>query len=224
MQLIDVIPDRPNLSEDLASALRERIVDGRLAAGERINEVHLSASLGVSRTPLREALARLVTEGSLECLPRRGFFVRDLTAREFRDLYAMRAILDPAALEQAGLPPAPTLSRLEQLNRRILTARGAERIISLDDEWHLELVGGCPNEVLKQEIRRFMARTRRYELAYMRLRRNVRTAAGEHGEILRALRGGNLKRACATLRRNMRSGNEPILRWLAAREESHDEA
>ena len=63
---------RDNLSDELADTVRNMIVEGRLAAGERINEVHLSQRLGVSRTPLREALAKLAQEGALTSRARIG--------------------------------------------------------------------------------------------------------------------------------------------------------
>src|SRR5512145_3527967 len=95
---------RDNLSDSIALKLRNLIVDGHLPAGARINEVHLSQQLGVSRTPLREALARLAQEGALRSVARIGYFVRPLTVEEFDQLYDIRPILDPEALRLAGLP------------------------------------------------------------------------------------------------------------------------
>src|SRR5256885_11811966 len=95
---------RDNISHTVAIELRNMIVDGRLPAGERINEVHLSKQLGVSRTPLREALARLNQEGALRHVPRIGYFVRPLTLEEFEQIYPIRQLLDPEALRLAGLP------------------------------------------------------------------------------------------------------------------------
>jgi DNA-binding GntR family transcriptional regulator len=213
-----LVADRPNLSEELASALREGIVDGRLPAGERLNEVHLAASLGVSRTPLREALGRLVSEGAVTSSPRIGFFVRPLTADEFQQIYPIRAILDPEALRLAGIPPAKRIAALDTMNKALARAEGPESVISRDDAWHLELLAGCPNRVLVELIEQFMQRTRRYELAYMRERRHVGAATDEHGKILAALRAGDLPRACEALRRNMQSGVAPVLRWLEERE------
>ena len=213
-----LVADRPNLSEELASELRERIVDGRLPAGERLNEVHLAASLGVSRTPLREALGRLTAEGALTSSPRLGFFVRPLTAEEFRQIYPIRALLDPEALRLAGIPSRERIASLEKRNAALRRTEDAEGVISRDDAWHLELLAGCPNRVLVGLIEQFMRRTRRYEIAYMRERRHVGVATDEHGKILSALRARNLERACEALRRNMQSGVGPILGWLEERE------
>jgi DNA-binding GntR family transcriptional regulator len=208
---------RANVSEQVAAAVRAMIVDGRLSEGERINEVRLSDSLGVSRTPLREALNRLQAEGALTSAPGLGYRVRPLTLEEFEQIYDIRPILDPEALRLAGLPDAKRLQRLERLNRAFAAERDPETAVKLDDQWHLELIGACPNRVLIEMIQNFILRTRRYELALMRETENVERATGDHELILDALRDGDLERACAGLKRNMQSGREPIVAWLTAR-------
>jgi DNA-binding GntR family transcriptional regulator len=208
---------RVNISQQVADAVRQMIVDGRLAAGERINEVRLSQALGVSRTPLREALGRLAAEGAIASTPAIGWSVRPLTVEEFEQLYEIRPILDPEALRLAGLPAPRRLARLETLNRRFAAARDAETAIALDDEWHLELIEACPNRVLIGLIETMILRTRRYELALLRERPNQARAGEDHDGILEALRAGDLTAACAGLKRNMESGREPMVAWLAAR-------
>jgi len=200
-----------------ADAVRAMIIDGRLADGARINEVHLSAELGVSRTPLREALSRLVSEGALTARPRLGFFVRPLNVSEFEQLYDMRPLLDPEALRLAGVPPAATIKRLERMNAMLATRIGAAAV-ELDDEWHLELIAACPNKVLIETIENIILRTRRYELGLMREAKNVAVATADHSDVLSALRAGDLSAACAALKRNMQTGKAPIFEWLRTRE------
>jgi DNA-binding GntR family transcriptional regulator len=219
MQNLSFTLPRGNISDDLVNRLRNMIVDGSLAAGERINEVHLSRALGVSRTPLREALVRLGREGTLTSVPRIGWFVKPLTLEEFDQVYPLRALLDPEALRLAGLPPPETVEGLERLNARIAAATDADEIISLDDEWHLALISHCPNRVLLELVRDFIRRTRRYELALMRERANVAVATDNHREIMAALSRSDLEGAIAALRRNLTTGYEPIRAWLEAREE-----
>jgi DNA-binding GntR family transcriptional regulator len=209
--------DRPNLSDSLVVAIRDLIVTGQLAAGVRVNEVHLAASLGVSRTPLREALGRLAAEGALTTVPRLGFFVRPLTLDEFQQVYTIRPLLDPEALRLAGIPSTDALGRLEALNAQIRGAGDADNIIALDDAWHLALIAGCPNRVLVELIEQMMRRTRRYEIALMRECGHVRVSVAEHEQIMAALRAGDLAAACDALRRNMQSGFEPVVDWLQAR-------
>jgi DNA-binding GntR family transcriptional regulator len=209
---------RSNISDSVATEIRNMIVDGRLPAGDRINEVHLSEQLGVSRTPLREAIARLAHEGTLERIPKFGYFVRPLTIEEFEQIYDIRPILDPEALRLAGLPSPERIKRLEEINRSMERARGADAIIALDDEWHLELLADCPNKVLISLIKQFARRTRRYEIGLMRERRNVLTSITNHKAVMAALRKQDLDAACSALRVNCQTGREPILEWLAARD------
>jgi DNA-binding GntR family transcriptional regulator len=203
MQLVET--ERGNISEAAADAVRAMIVDGRLAAGDRINEVRLAQQLGVSRTPLREALSGLVAEGALIARPRLGYFVRPLSLEDFEQIYAIRPLLDPEALRLAGLPTEKRIARLERLNVDLSKAKGV-RAIDIDDAWHMELIAACPNTVLIELIQNIMVRTRRYELALMREKVNVGNAAEDHEKIIGALKAGNLEAACAALKHNMQSG------------------
>ena len=209
---------RTNITDSAVEAVRTMIVDGVLPEGERINEVHLAQKLGVSRTPLREALNRLASEGALTSTPRLGFFVRPLTLEEFQQVYTIRPLLDPEALRLAGIPSAAKLDRLERINAKLAKATwGSAGAITLDDQWHLELLADCPNRVLIELIENNILRTRRYEMALMRESVNVVRATDEHARILQALRRGALEGACAALKENMQSGFEPIAAWLRGR-------
>lgn len=207
---------RGNISEAAADTVRAMIVDGRLAAGDRINEVRLAQQLGVSRTPLREALSGLAAEGALSSVPRIGYFVRPLTLDEFEQIYDIRPLLDPEALRLAGVPDEKRIARLEKLNADLARAKGL-RAIEIDDAWHMELIAGCPNRVLIEMIENMIVRTRRYELALMREQKNVDVATQDHDRIVAALRAGDLKAACDALKQNMQSGREPIVAWLKQR-------
>jgi DNA-binding GntR family transcriptional regulator len=207
---------RGNISEAAADTVRAMIVDGRLAAGDRINEVRLAQQLGVSRTPLREALSGLAAEGALSSVPRIGYFVRPLTLDEFEQIYDIRPLLDPEALRLAGVPDEKRIARLEKLNADLARAKGL-RAIEIDDAWHIELIAGCPNRVLIEMIENMIVRTRRYELALMREQKNVDVATQDHDRIVAALRAGDLKAACDALKQNMQSGREPIVAWLKQR-------
>ncbi len=209
--------ERVSTTGAVADRVRSMIADGVLAAGDRINEVHLARALGVSRTPLREALARLAPEGAVGHAPHIGYHVKPLTLEEFEPLYAMRAILDPAALEAAGVPSAVWIHELWTLNAQLEASTDVTETLNLDDAWHRELVAGCPNFILLDLIEQFMLRTRRYEVALMREQPQVAAAVEEHRRILRALEEGDLARACAALRDNMTRGAEPMRAWLKGR-------
>ena len=209
---------RANLATEVADTLRQKVLDTTLRAGARINEVELAHELNVSRTPVREALATLTAEGLVENRPRRGFFVRELAPDEIAEVYSIRDILDPAALQLGGLPDAARLDRLESLNAMILEARqDPERVIDLDNAWHLELLNGCPNQILMDLIRQFMRRTRPLERAWLAGISSVDRMAADHARILDALRAGDLAGGVVALRDNMLAGRQAVLEWINSR-------
>ncbi len=217
MQKLNFTPTG-NLSDELVDQIRTMIVDERLPEGQRINEVHLAEQLGISRTPLREALTRLISEGALEAIPRRGFFVKALSIEEVNDIYPIRALLDPEALALSGLPNAEQMQYLNQLNQAILAETEPFNIIALDDAWHLALIQNCPNKVIFDLIHQFMLRTRRYEYGLMKSKDNVNTAIEIHQAIMDALEAGDLPAACQALKENMEHGRKPIVQWLQSRD------
>lgn len=91
-----------NASVAATDVLRDAIIDGRLAPGERLKEVELAKELGISRTPVREALLVLQTEGLVEAIPNRGATVRAHTAEDLDDLYQLRAMLEGYAARRAA--------------------------------------------------------------------------------------------------------------------------
>jgi DNA-binding GntR family transcriptional regulator len=210
--------DRKRAADEVTTTVRAMVLDGSLADGARINEVRLADALGVSRTPLREGLSRLVSEGALSSCPGRGFSVRPLTLEEFNQLYDIRPLLDPEALRLAGLPSRACMERLDKINQKLLASRSPETAIDIDDAWHRELIANCPNKVLLELIDDITLRTRRYELALMRTGQRLVMAGEEHAEILAAARSGDLKAACAALRSNLETGKASIAAWLKTRQ------
>jgi DNA-binding GntR family transcriptional regulator len=99
---VQSLGNHPSLRERIATHLREAIVSGDLPAKTRLVEPELARQLGVSRTPLREAIRQLEAEGFLSTIPRMGTFVAEVTARDLEDVYAIRAVLEGLAARQAA--------------------------------------------------------------------------------------------------------------------------
>lgn len=214
MELLEK-PD--TLAGSLVQRIRDLIDDGSLQDGERVNEVWLSGQLGVSRTPLREALNRLVSEQIVTLRPRHGYFVPDMTTVRFEAEYGIRPILDVAALQLGGLPAPRVVQDLGRLNSLVLGAQTIRARIAADDAFHLKLVAHAPNAVLIDLIRQMMQRTRRYEFAYFRECDPVLSVVDAHARIIAALQKRDLAGACKALHDNLTSGLEPIRAWLDAR-------
>jgi DNA-binding GntR family transcriptional regulator len=204
------------ISLAVSREIRTRILNGELPPGGRINEVHLARALEVSRTPLREALTRLVGEAFVDVRPNRGFFVRPLSVAEVTQLYPIRARLDPWALKLAGVPSTADLNELADINHQISrSAADAAAVVDLDDRWHEKLVSACPNRALVELIRQMMWRTRRYELLYFRTPAHVTAAVRTHAKIIASLRRKQLAAACRQLEDNMREASPALLRAVA---------
>jgi DNA-binding GntR family transcriptional regulator len=92
-----------------AEAVREAILSGRFAQGERLHEQRLSEELGISRGPLREAFRQLEREGLVESLPHRGTFVTRFTAKDVADVLLLREIIEPFAISRAIEHAGPNL-------------------------------------------------------------------------------------------------------------------
>jgi DNA-binding GntR family transcriptional regulator len=211
--------ERRLLRHDLLTALRERILDGRLAPGTAISEPAVAQEFQVSRSPLREALFALEGSGLLDSAAGRGFAVRPLEARDAEDTYTILANLDALALRQAGVPPREDLQALTRINDRIRRSPGrARRLFDLDRDWHALLVAQCPNRRLLGMIDDLLTVVRRYDLAYWREAGDILVSHAEHRAIVQALRAENLELAERTLLGHWLRGIEPVVRWLHRRQ------
>lgn len=181
----------------------ERILSGELPPGARVSVSGLARETGISRTPVREALLQLLREGFLALEEHRGFFVRELTEREARELYPILHALEEVAIVAAGRPSAERLARLEELNRRLAGSRKPGEAIALNFAWHRLLTEPCGNRELAALLERYRMRVYRYEHAYYEPgRERIDYSVELHREILDALRAGDLGEARIVLRRH----------------------
>ncbi len=159
--------ERKPLRQHVQKEILARIADQRLPAGTRINESHLSADLGISRTPLREAMLGLEATGFLQSDMGRGFLVPPISGDEFRQSQIMLGKLAPYALNIAQ--PLPT-SQIMELNNLLGRARirvtqpGPDRggaVADLIYRWCSLAIKGCPNQMLVKDISRLEALSRR---------------------------------------------------------------
>lgn len=176
-----------------AYALIHRMaVEFQLRPDERINEVQLAREFSLSRSPVREALNRLATEGFLSFVPNRGFFFRSPDIAELVQIYEGRAVLEKGAFALACTrASSEQVQELEQFWADALVEYGrsdADRILELDETFHLRLVALSANQELVRMVTAVNARirfVRRIEIG-----RGPRHAdmLGDHQSILAALR------------------------------------
>jgi DNA-binding GntR family transcriptional regulator len=188
---------------------------GELQPGTRVRDAALAERLGVSRTPVREALLRLSREGLLDAGPGRGFRVRPLDRAELRDMGAILAELEPLALRLSPAPEPDRIRRLEEIIRQMEQSRGdAARVIELDETWHQTLLDGCPNRHLLELIASLRRVPRRYLHAYLREAGRLGLSTVHHTRLLAAVRAGDRASATGLLERRWRRGIEEMEAWI----------
>jgi DNA-binding GntR family transcriptional regulator len=198
---------RATLRSDTQDALRSRIVDGRLPPGDNVVERDLSRELGISRTPLREALIGLEAGGLLRAEPQRGFFVLELSVEEAREIYSLIAMLEAFAVEQGR--PAVSES-LSEINRRFRAAAGRAQAVQYDREWHEELIQHCGLPRTAAILHDLRTAAARYEFRFFSGARVIAESARQHNRILRALHAKDYAAAATFVKQNWEQG----LKWV----------
>jgi DNA-binding GntR family transcriptional regulator len=171
--------------------LKAMSVSYEFKPGERLNEGELAKRLGVSRTPLREALNRLNTEGFLRFTPGRGFFCRELDAREIFDLYELRKAIEVAsvrlALKRAKDEDIDSLLAFLDATGPDPGERSSVELVALDETFHERLMAMSDNAEMLRVLRNVNARIRFVRWIDMD-RINRTTTQAEHRAVVQALK------------------------------------
>ena len=205
--------ERKNLRSQVREELLARMRAGEVRPVESINEVQLAAELGVSRTPLREALIALESEGQIESENGKGFRFVPLSAQEFEDLCPIIVTLEGLALD---LSPVDELAALGQRLAALAAAFSddlAEHAIvnRKDDEWHNLMLSACPNRTLLEQIAQVRSAIHRYESLLVGDDVLVERSAEEHAQIARHLVERDVPAAKAALAENWTNGMRRLL-------------
>ncbi|HEX2220648.1 MAG TPA: GntR family transcriptional regulator, partial [Gemmatimonadales bacterium] len=194
------------LSEQVYHAVRSRIMDGTLAPGAFLREKDLEF-LGVSRTPIREALGRLASEGFLERLPHRGFRVPEESLVGLLELYPIVASLELLAGRLALERFTPEdIAELREVNARLAEARDrgdVRAMLDLNTEFHRLISERGGNRRLAMLLDDLRSQLTRLELWYYSGRDRTQRSIREHEEIIAAVERGDRPRALALLEQNM---------------------
>lgn len=196
----------PSLSGRVYQAIREKIVHGGLGPGNFIREQEVANGLGVSRTPVREALAQLARQGFVEKIPRRGFRVPEEPVHDLLELYPILGALEVLAAELAfPAIDAAVITQLRAINAELREAarrNHANRAIQLNHQFHHVLSERCGNRKLCDLLDELRAHVTRLELWSFSQYTHLAEALDQHDEILDALARGEQELALAKLRAN----------------------
>ena len=206
---------RSPLRDEIYRQVLDRISTGTLAPGTRVKDTHLAGELGVSRTPVREALLQLAREGVLAADMGRGFRVQPLDRVEMEETGAILAALEGLALTLSGDIPREQLAQLSELDRELSAIRGdPNRCIDLDQQWHRTLIQGCPNTRLLSMISSLWQVPRRYMRAFLRDAGRVSLSTQHHSRIIEALRRNDREAALQRFSHHWQRGIEELSAWI----------
>lgn len=193
----------------LYATLRGMAASFAFKPGERINESALSRDLGASRTPLREALNRLVAEGFVEFQAGRGFFCRALSDQRIRHLYQARMAIECEAVRAATLNATSSEldaieTALDQITEEYASCTDPLRLLQMDERFHLQLAALSGNPELLGMLGTIYDKIRFVRAADLRLlRAGGRTNTKGHHAILALVRAGDAVAASDAMRRHI---------------------
>ena len=184
-------PARANLAEQVYDELKSQMHDFRLVPGDRFSEAEIGTRLGVSRTPVREALFRLRNEGLLEVESKSGWYVRPIDFGKLEQLYDLRIILEAASVQRlcARAEPAPELDALKAqwlvpVAERLQDGR---EVGALDETFHATLVRAAGNEEIARVHWDVTERIRVIRRLDFTRADRVDATYAEHAKILRSV-------------------------------------
>lgn len=179
----------------------QEVLDGVHEPGKCLKDTELAEALGISRTPVREALLRLTQEHILENRPGRGFTVRLMDPREAAETYPILWTLEGLAVTLLDGITDDDLRELESLNEQLVGSAGSPAAaLRIDSDWHSLLVRTAANERLIAVTRSLRLVVMRYECAFMRETGRVAQSVSDHKHLITALKQGDTARAAALLK------------------------
>ncbi|MFB9990840.1 GntR family transcriptional regulator [Deinococcus oregonensis] len=200
--------------EDVYTQLSTWIIEGTLQPEEPLRDLDIADSLGVSRTPVREALRRLEDEGLVETALNRWTRVAPLQLSQAASLYPVVEVLEVLALQLAASSfTAADLGQLHQLNLQLKTAlqhRDAGLAVDADTAFHDLWISKSGNQQLQQTLQALKRKLRRIERAYFDGTRAGQASLDEHAAIAEALGAGDLERASQALKANWQNSLERL--------------
>ena len=188
IQMNDYLP----LRDVVFNTLRQAILKGELKPGERLMEIALAERLGVSRTPIREALRKLELEGLVVMIPRRGAQVANITESDLNDVLEVRLALESLAIEKACLSITEDvmekLSEAESHFEDMIPSGDLVKLAEADEAFHEIINQASGNVRLNQVLNNLREQMYRYRLEYLKEEEARIQLVKEHGEMIRALR------------------------------------
>lgn len=198
--------------------LRNAIFEGRLKAGQRILQEELAQSLGVSRTPIRDALQRLEAEGFVDVTAGKGLVVRRFRIEDIKDTYMVRGLLEPKAIEMAVSrmtdEQIEALERLQSDMERLVKEEGSQdELLDANRRFHGLIFEACGSKRLESTIQSLRRSYPRYGFSVFIS--HADQSLREHREIIDAIRARDVERAVEAHTRHLKTSFDALTEYFS---------
>ncbi|SHK21014.1 GntR family transcriptional regulator [Hespellia stercorisuis] len=203
------------LRDVVFNTLRQAILRGELKPGERLMEIQLANKLGVSRTPIREAMRKLELEGLVLMIPRKGAEVAEITEKSMRDVLEVRRALEELSVEIAcDRITKPEIEQLKQAARDFKTILGSAdvtKIAEADVVFHDIIYNATDNQRLIQLLNNLREQMYRYRVEYLKKKEFYPQLLQEHQEIIQAIANHKKEQASACICQHIDNQTEAVI-------------
>ncbi len=212
-----------DLGHAVATSLRDRILDGTFAPGERLVETDLAEMFGTSRGPIRDGLGHLELSGLVVTVPRRGSFVAKLTPDDIAEIYSLRLSLENLAISRAI--ERCDAGELADLTDALSDLRHAEeagdrrKVADADMALHRAIVSKANHDRLATAWERLADQTLLLMTELAEVAPEVQAAAGDHADIVEYMVAGQTDKACAAMTSHLTTAQQAITTQLSKRTE-----
>lgn len=202
-------------------SIRAKILSGEFAGGAWLRENELANQLGISRTPVREALGRLVADGLARHEPNRGVRVGEWTPKDLNEIYDLRVLLEPHGTGMAALNPTTDVALLDKLALEMTLIAGDShpdfgRLTELNNTFHSTLIQYSGNERLKAVVASIVQVPLVRQTFALYNQAELGRSMAHHREIVSAVEAGDAQWAEAVMRSHLRAGWSAMQRFLIA--------
>lgn len=204
-----------NLSASIVATLKERIIHWQYPPEHRLTEAELCQKFGVSRSPVREALRTLATDGFLKKMPNRGYAVKQHNLREIEELYEVRLALELFVVEclaKRGTPKNDDIDALKRTWTSLLngSSKKDEELARLDTLFHETLAQAAGNKSLLRQLRAINERLLLFRMLDFGKAHRVESTCHQHLEILKRIAAKDISGARKAMQRNIEEGRNNV--------------
>jgi DNA-binding GntR family transcriptional regulator len=215
---LSVIPERKPLGHYVFENLKQAIVRGDFSPGNRLVESRIAEAMGISRTPVREAIHKLEREGLIKKLPQGGFYVLNLSREEIEETFGIRSVLESYAARLAAIKHQK--EELEPLEQKIeefqhfLNHGEMEALLRINTEYHSLLYDMSRSPKLIKMINDLQDQIYRFRRIILKIETMAKTSNDDHRQMLRAMKKRDAERVETLVRQHILRGRRIVLREL----------